>query len=269
MPLRGRETLLIVDGSEIQKLDFRFLVESSLSKEPNTAQIRVWNMSEDRRQKIASKRSVPVVLQTAYSEEANSFWTLFQGRVTKPESERSGVDWVTTLMTDDGGQAMRSARTNISFNPGTTIQKVVETLIDNTNLGEGNAKKVFNQATYKNAAKELIAGGVIQGNVMSILQKYANSAGIELSVQNEELLALRTNEARSDLESVVLSGKTGLVGSATYTSDGINCTALLLPQLVPGRRIKHRDQLYRIDVARYNGSTFENDWYAELECRAL
>lgn len=274
MTLRQREVLLVVDDLEVSGLDFRFDIESHLGKEPNQGDISVWNLGPSNRDRLAQKDSVSVLLQTAYAFEENSFGTLFQGKLVKPESLRDGVDWVLKLQSDDGGKERRTKRIKKSYKGPVSLKTVWDDLVDAMGLSVGNAKKAFSEGRFKDGLQQAITGNVSHGQVIKLIEDMAKSMNLEVSIQNEELLVLKIGQARSDLSAVVLSQDTGLIGSPVYTSDGFKARSLILPQLQPGREVQLESYgkpkaRGRIEVVRFSGSTFDNEWYADLECRRL
>ena len=105
------------------------------------------------------------------------------------------------------------------------------------------------------------------------LAALAKSAGLELSIQNGAIQLLERGLPLRDA-SVVLTSDTGLVGSPTVGDKGIvKFRALLNPDIVPGRQIELQsralDGRFRAERVDYKGDTTAQDWYVDVEAKAL
>jgi hypothetical protein len=74
-PLYQREYSIQFDTTKITGLRVGFHVKKSLSKEPNTAEVKIYNLSENTRHKLQSK-GTPFVLSGGY---VGSSGVLFSG----------------------------------------------------------------------------------------------------------------------------------------------------------------------------------------------
>ena len=271
--LFGRKARLTVDILEIEDLDFAFNIERSLSKEPNTAEIKIFNLKEDNRNQLTfAKRGVQTILQAGYG---GTMGVIFVGNLKEVASVKEGVDWVTTVRSGDGQTAANQARFNKSYAAGTSAAKVVGELADALGINTSKAGRALREAVLRDGTQQFVKGTVVKGSTYDELDRLLRSMGLEWSIQDNELQVM-TSGAPLANTAIKLSPSTGLIGSPVVGSDKIvRVQALLQPDLMPGRKIEIESErvqgLYRIAKVVFSGSTepTAGNWYAEIEANAL
>lgn len=274
MPQFGRSLQVQVDTVKFQDLDAQFNVVRNLSKDPNTCDLRVFNLNRDHRNQLATLRDVFVSIQAGYEGEVSE---IFKGRLREAYSERDGADWVTVINSGDGSKALRRARINKSFGPGTKTGQVIRDLVKELGINQGNLEIAIPRLvdpSFVGAGNEYVNGTTVSGRVSEELTAVLKSVGKEWSIQSETLQILTI--ARP-LEGFVfrLTPTTGLIGSPTIGSDGVvNARALLNGQILPGRQVQISsahipDSFVRVERAEFTGDTSATDWYVDLEGKAL
>jgi hypothetical protein len=259
---------LTVGTFEVSNLDIAFTVTKTLKPEPNTAEIRITNLSPDHRKAIQTPKKLPVRLEAGYVDNLAS---LYLGEMRSSESVIAGPDVITTLTSADSEDPLRKARLNVPIGAGHGADKVMLLLVDALGVNPGNAQQMVNTLKARGSAAVYGKRGVISGHVKDELNDLCRSAGIEWSIQDGKIQFLDLNQP-TDALAVKLSSETGLVGSATVDNKGLaECTCLLIPQLTPGRKVSFETATlqggYRIVRVEYSGDTFGTEWYAKLQCK--
>ena len=268
--------LSVVDGKSVrQGLDVVFQVERSLQRSANTAKFDIYNLNPEHRAGLQQlDKTNEVSVEAGY---AGSIGEIFRGKLSEARSMKNGPDWITSIESGDGEIALRSARINQSFPPGTTVETVMSTLIKKLGVGKGNALKQIARdfiADGQKLGREFIEGTVVSGSVSDQMTSLLDSMGLEWSVQNGNLQVLEKGAAL-DRTAVVLNKSTGLVGSPEVGSDGVlKCTSLLQAEIYPGRKIKVESRsvpgsLFVVGKAKYTGDTSGQPWYVEVEAKRL
>lgn len=262
-----------IQGEALPILRVQFKVVRALRKDPNTADIVVYNLNKTNRSAMQEK-NIPTTIEGGYRDNVSQ---VFGGVLQFGGTVKNGEDWVTTIQSSDGGQKYKSARINVGFKGPVTIEKVLETAGEALGINLGNLKEKVREGGLRSALKEFTNGKVLSGKAEQIFTKIAKSAGYSWSVQDGQIQLLGPKEV-IDERAVVLSSidgrSTGLVGSPEPGEKGfVKVRALLQPNLLPGRKVQVQsrevDGFYRIEKGVYTGDTWGGDWYADLEVKPL
>ena len=264
--------------------DFSFRVEKTLKPEPNKCVIEVYNLSPKHRAQLAElapgkgtvkkpkngqKTSLPVLgrvpcrLEAGYGADKD---LIFLGDLRTVDTELVDADKSTTITSGDGDKAYKSSRINISIGPKTSLRDAMAAVLKTFGLGTGNLNKVVQQ--LQNGSALLPRGAVLSGASARVLTDLCRSADIEWSIQDSVPVFTNLNKALSD-KAVVLSPKTGLVGSPSVDANGImKCQTLIVPGLRCGRIViidaAEVKGNYRIESIVYEGENAGQRWYAEV-----
>jgi hypothetical protein len=269
---------------EISGLRIVFDVGRSLKREPNTAEVRIYNLNGDHRAQLQEQTTVPVRLEAGYEPSKLSSSTdaalagigvdaqstlsqLFTGDLRRAYSTREGPDWVTVIRSGDGEKAGRSQRVQMSFRPGVQWTQIYTDLIKKAGVDVGNAlSAITGSATFKMPTAAPVS---IMGNALDEIERIGRSHGFETSVQDNALQVLPLGKAALNIP-VELSAQTGLIGSPEPASDGhVRFRSLLTGDIVPGRRVELTARsfsgTYRVESVNYTGDTNGGPWYADCE----
>lgn len=252
----------------ITDLDVAFDVFRSLKREPNTAELSVWNLNEDHRQQIREAREIVVQIEAGYGGE-NAL--IFLGDLRDAHTERDGPDLVTKLSSADGGKKARVARVSHTYQPNTSLASVLRNAAQALGVGIGNAEEAVAAADLEGAGTIFPHGAVVSGNAAAELDGLLRSAGLEYSIQNGQLQVLDRNQFLRGT-AVRLTAATGLIGSPSEGSDGVvTARCLMIPDVFPGRRVRFDSPevsgFFRVETATYTGETAGEDWGIEIECK--
>lgn len=263
MKLFRRAWRVSVGAQGFDDFDFEFKVVRELASKPNTCELKLYNLAESTRGRIASGDLVR--LEAGYT---TGLTLLFSGDVRRVSSKTEGTDRVTTVEAGDGEHAINRARVLRSFGPSTTIDTVVAALAEAAGVGVGNAREALLGAGLGRASGGYPQGTVVDASVAEELTRVCASAGFEWSIQDGVLQLLRRGSALDRL-AVVLSADTGLLEASTNKSGKLSAKALLIPDLVPGRKVDLRSPnargVFRVTKAEYSGATQGDEWTAAIE----
>lgn len=271
MTLFRRDYRVVVDTIEIKKLDVTFHIVKTLTKEPNTCELVVYNLSPDHRKQLSKLDKPMVIIEAGYE---GSTGQIFKGRCREVHSEREGEDWVTEINSGDGGEELATARINQSFAAGTALSIPIKKLAEQMKVGIGNAAKKALEGDFTGAANEALNGLTLSGRASTELDGLLKSAGMGWSVQDNELQLIKLGETLEGL-AVVLSKETGMIGSPTIGNDGtMQVKALMNWTIVPGRKLEVEGEevtkaFYKAERCEYEGDTAGEAWFVDNEARAL
>jgi hypothetical protein len=261
-----RKIRVVVDTIEITDLHMTVQVKKSLKPEPNTAELKIWNLNPDHRSYLEQRKTSTVLIEMGYVDGIS---TIFLGDLRNATSVDEGPDIVTSLTSGDGEKAIRSARINVSLKKDTKPDQVLRSVAESLGVNQGNLDQAIAQFTGQGIRNHFTQGTVITGSAYREMTNICKSFGLTWSVQNGalQILALRQTLENS---AVRLAADTGLIGSPTVNKDGVvSAKMLLAPDVFPGRKLvlesaRLKGQ-YRIESCQYTGDTAGNDWYIDLQ----
>lgn len=257
------------DGSPNEALRIQFTIVKSLKREPNTAKITIYNLSEDSRVAFQEK-DLPTILEAGYIENRQ---TIFQGELTFGQNKLDDVNWTTTLQAGDGVKQFKSARINQAIRGPAKATDVLRTAAQALGVGLGNIQEKIAQGSVRGVLEEFANGIVLSGKAERQLTKVARSLGYAWSIQDGELLFLE--DGASKVATLVrLNSRSGMIGSPEAGDGGIvRVRSLLQPELVPGRQINIESRqvngFFRVEKSTFVGDTRGQDWYVDVEARPV
>lgn len=274
-------TVQIKNIGQQQGLDVWFAVRRSLrAKEPNTCDLRLYNLSDASRKAIAASSSpspspasgpgapsavVPVKIEAGYVGGTS---TIFLGEMRSAQTMTDGPNTVTEITTGDGDLAAILARSTASFGPGANAYVVAKRLLADMGLGSGNVESF---AQVLRSSPLFNGGATLKGNSMARLIDLARSCALEVSLQNGVPQFVALGQPLGG-QAYKLSSDSGLIGSPNVDTKGVlTCETLLLPGMNPGIPIevdaKYVQGLYRVISVETTGDTSGNDWRHSIEAR--
>lgn len=242
-------------------------VTKTSQKEPNTAELTVYNLAPQTRAQMQTK-GVRVILEAGYV--STGLTQLFLGDARTIDHVRDGADWRTVIKLGDGERSFRFARASESFAGPCTVGQVVSYCADKMGLSMGN---VSAKATLLD--KQLAHGWTVHGAASSEIDRVLRSVGYSYSIQDGALQVLAPGESiqnaipRLDVDS-------GLIGSpeqGTPEKNGkptsLKFKSLLLPQARPGGRVYlvslRYKGVFRLRKVEHAFDTMGGDWYTTME----
>lgn len=267
-PLEVSAPSIPIVEDDVPKTTLRvaFDIRKSLNRDPNTADITIYNLNLAHRvlfQKYADVKlqTWPVVIEAGY---VGTRQQIFIGDVQTVSSHKEGRTWVTEIKASDGGRKYASARFSKSFGPGTPLITVLATVIAAFGVGPGNSLAML--ATSTRGLKVFSKGVTVSGRISSILDKYVSGAGFTWSIQDNQLQILRPAQANGE-PVVFLDQYHGLIGSPELGEKGsITYRSLLQGSIRPGRRVlidsATATGAFVNEMVQYLGDTWGPEWYA-------
>lgn len=270
-------------GLDLGSLRVVFKIKKSDAQTPNTAEIRVYNLAENTARQI-KKEFTKVTLQAGYE---SNYGVIFEGNIKQVRLGReNGVDTYIDIAAGDADDAYNYAVVNTTLAAGAKQSDQVNAA-SNSMAAKGVGKGYIADA----GGQALPRGKVMYGMARDYLRQSAESSDTTWSVQDGKLqLVPRTSFLPN--QAVLLTSKTGLVGTPEQTNDGIKARCLLNPLLKVGVRVKidekdvaeaklpdtskdnqankpaaiASDGQYRLLVVEHTGDSRGNDWYSDLIC---
>jgi hypothetical protein len=292
-----RTCTLIVYGTNLNGLDLsalriKFSVKKSDNQTPNIADIRVYNVSDETALSMLINLSPPsgigvavrgkVVLQGGY---ASNFGVIFQGNIKQIILGReSATDTFVDIVAGDGHNAYNYSIINSTLAAGSSQTDQINAAVTATTPQGVTLGHVAGVPLNK-----LPRGKVMYGNAKNYLRAVSQNAGQTWSIQNEKVTFIPKTSYLPGT-AVVLTSKTGLIGTPQQTNEGVNVKCLLNPNIQIGGRINiaeatvqdfkinlsnvnspaniapplTQDGTYYVLVAEYTGDTRGVDWYTSI-----
>ena len=253
--------------STILKVTFKIV--RTLKKEPNKAEVSIFNLKKDNRIALQEKKQ-PTVIEAGYIDNVSQ---IFSGNLEFGNNRKDGRTWITTLQAGDGSQKYKSARINKSIKGPAKIGDVLKTAAKALGINVGNLDSAAAGGSKRGSLKEFTSGIVLSGKAELSVDKIAKSMGLGWSIQDGQLQFLGADDTIGDLAPLLAPG-VGLIGSPEPGDKGIvKVRTLLQPELLPGKRVKIEsaeiDGVFRIEKSTFLGDTHGTDWYTDLECKPL
>lgn len=284
-----RNFSLIVEGSNFSGIDLsqlhcRFAIKQSTNMSPNSADIRIHNVDMNTAILI-QQQFKKVILQGGYN---SNFGVVFRGNIKQVLIGReSATDTFIDLNCGDGDLAYNYAIVNTSVKAGSSQADVFNQL--QKPMGALGTTVAQNQPAFNSTV--LPRGKVIWGNAKDHMRVFAKQNSLTWSIQNEQV-GFIPMQGYTKGTSIVLTSKTGLIGTPQQTNIGVNAVCLMNPNIRPGQTIKldnksiaqlkidlsnpndpvnlapplTADGVYYVMVIETTGDTRGIDWYSKLVC---
>lgn len=277
----GRKYRVIVsskkgEGIDVSNLRCIFHVEKTLDDTPGFSQISIYNLKQSTVRSIAPEDTV--IVEAGY--EKGNYGMIFSGDVVQPLTAlEEGVDYVLTLVCQDGDQFLNSAFVAQTLEKKTPFSGV---------LGACTKGVATNKITEEIDKKgKLIRGKVLFGKASGYVKKLADSVQSQLFVEDGKINIVGAKDYDGGT-AVVLNSDTGLIGTPNQTDDGVSFTCLINPSIklntlvhidanqVAQKKVSsgetaflevNADGIYRVVKISYDGDTHGNDWY--MKCEAI
>jgi len=285
----GTDDAIEIRCSSASGLRAHFVIDKQLLGFPNTAIIKVYNLSESSRAKLREK-GARVELLVGYDPNRDgtdaSLTRLFLGDLVNINDVRENPDTVTTLWARDGYTAYTDAVTSAAFVKGTGLKQILKKSFEDMKKASRNLIMGANSIEDK----KLTAAMSFGGQTTELLAKLAKTYGFNWMIQDEELSFQPAASADGSIPLVVINKFTGMVGSPTVTEIGANVSLLLNPTVLPAGIVQigsdlaqvslgnllYRpinktlgEGLYRVNRVIHTGDTRGNSWRSAITGRTL
>lgn len=246
-----------------------FDIKKSLKPEPNKASVAIYNLSDDNRSAI-QEAGAQCILEAGYTDFKQQ---IFKGDLSFVTNSKQGADWITTFQSGDGQRAYRSSRINESFPPGAKLEQVMSRIAECMKVDIGNAKEKFKEEGFRKGITEFARGVALNGRCSDELRKMTNTAGLEFSIQDNEIQILKPNDVTRE-QVIVLNAGTGLDGRPELGEKGIlKGRSRLIGGIRPGRRIRIESGEFNGDFkvlsVNHRGDSWGQAWNTDFEAKPL
>lgn len=271
------------DGLDLSLLHIKFSVKRSDTMTPNAAEIRIYNLEEQTANRIQKEFS-KVILQGGYND---NFGVIFQGNIKQVlKGRETPTDTFIDIIAGDGDLSYNFAVVNSTIAAGATQKEQIEAAAGAMKAGGTGLGHVTNLPSAK-----LPRGKVMFGMARDYLKQSANSSQQSWSIQDGQINFVPMTSYLPG-EAVILTSKTGLIGTPTQTNEGINLQCLMNPKIKISGRVKldnasiarmkidlsqpgspanipapvSSDGVYYVLNIEHNGDNRGTDWYTKLIC---
>jgi hypothetical protein len=306
--LYDRKATLVVVGGEkgldLSQLHFTFNVNSSNEESPNTAEIRVFNLSMQTINKIIGKEGgveySRVVLNAGYQNAA--FGVIFDGTIKQFRQGRlNATDTYLDILAASNDEEYNFGVVSATIQ-NATPSKIVKEVGKQMGLGVGYIPP--------NTGGILPRGKVLWGMGRAMIRSVAATQQWSWSLQDGKIQMVPLDSYLPG-EAVVLNRDTGMIGIPEQTDQGIKVRSLLNPKLNIAGRLQinnadinktlaqnsqalrnesgaeigqlpynqraglqllanvSNDGLYFIYVVEHQGDTRGGPWYSDIVCLAI
>ncbi|MCK1783437.1 hypothetical protein L9Z73_03390 [Pseudomonas sp. TNT11] len=275
---------------DLSDMRIRFAVRRGDFKTPNSADIRVYNLSPDTVRRV-QKEFERVVLQAGY---AGNYGVIFDGTIKQVRRGReSQTDTYIDITAADGDSAYNFAVMNVTLAAGSTASDHLQQA-----LSSMASRGVTMGEAPDLAVNRLPRGKVFYGMTRDFLDILGKTQDVSWSIQDGKL-TLIPNNAYLPGEAVVVTSATGMIGLPEQTQNGINVRTLLNPGIRIGKRLQINntsiqqyryglsisagssnsfvkqqaniadDGFYKAFVVDHYGDTRGNEWYTDTICLSI
>jgi hypothetical protein len=272
-------TLIVGSGSgdalDLSTLRIKFSIKKTDAETPNNVTIQVFNLSDETAKKI-QREFTDVILQAGYEE---NFGVIFRGNTKQVSRGReNSTDTFLNIIAGDGDKAYNFAVTNTTLAAGATQADQVRAA--GVAMGKQGAQVGY---TPDLGSARLPRGKVMYGMSRDYMRQSAETAGASWSIQDGKVVMVPVRGVLPG-EAVLLTERTGLIGTPEQTNDGIVIKCLINPLIKTGGAVSIENSevnadksgkasvkiadngIYKVLSIEYDGDTHGKDWYQKLTC---
>jgi hypothetical protein len=257
-----------------------FSVKKDNNKDPNQAEITVFNLSDDTVNYInrSIRNNLAVALAVGY--EGQDLVMIFKGTVQWVSDTFNNTDRKTVLHCLDGGINIAEARTSRSYPKGTKVKKVVADLVKDLGTTEGNI--------HIDTDQTLSSSSAMCGNTSHYLEHICRSIDHNVSIQDGSVYVTPRSQM-SSARCAYISPETGLIGSpepfhndikptkkvtksskkAKKPTDGVKfkceMNGAILPEKTVWLKSHDYDGGFKVVSVTHTGDREGKDWTTEVE----
>jgi hypothetical protein len=273
-----------LNGLDLSALHCKGTIKRSSNMTPNCADIRIYNLDADTALQI-KKQFTKVVIQGGYD---SNYGVIFKGNIKQAIIGReSAVDTFIDLNCGDGDLAYNYAIVNTSLKSGSAMSDQFNQI--SQPMAALGTTAGANQPAFQPTV--LPRGKTMWGNSKDYMRTFAQQNQLTWSMQHEQIDFIPMQGYAKGV-TVVLTSKTGMIGTPQQTNIGVNVVCLMNPLINPGRTIKIDNKSVaqlKIDLGNPKDpvnlappltadgvyyalvveQTFDNrgiDWYSKLIC---
>jgi hypothetical protein len=266
-------------GIDVSELRVTFKIEKSMAETPNYSEISIFNLSPATENQII-KTGDRVILEAGYI--GPQYGLIFDGEVVKAYRDKiEGTTYMLTLICQDGDQFLNDGFVNASYAKGQTPRDIANQI-----TSTASTPIELDTVSENLENKALPRGKVCFGLSRDYLHQIARTEQASFYVNDGKVNIVKAMDLPRG-RIVDLSPKhpkSGLVGAAERTDDGIKGRCLLHPLLnlntfvnISNQYVREQkaargsqpkqmdyDGIYRILKLTHEGDTRGDNWYTEF-----
>jgi len=273
---RRGETAKVLSGLRIS-----FNVTKTEGKDPNTAKIQVFNLSQESRNIIRKRQendTLFVILNAGYTD-GDGEELVFTGNVTTISHQIIRPEVITSIEASDGANALFNTKLSLSHGAGVSADTILLQILNAIPISSNFQTLQYEDKSYAN-------GFAFVGLAKDALTKVTKFMNLNWSIQNNEI-RLIPFDGDDRTKVVRLSQQTGLVGSperltgSTRKAQGLSkkdrpgwkFTSLLQPKINPTGKIVVQsreipvDSTFTVFSVTHTGDTHGEQWETVTEVR--
>jgi len=255
------EALRIFSDGGREDLAIEFNIKKYLQSSANTADIVIYNMRAESRERIRATLS-RVRMRVGWANTGLSL--LMQGGVLNVRTPKDGAEYVTKLTVLDGFGGITKGVTNRTFLGGQSVETLVRSIaadMPGVELGRIDIDGI------------LSSGGLtVLDRSSNELDNLANQYGFTWSVQDGRFQAISDNRAfdrvfEINAENQNLINITPTLAGAMQHNNGVTIESILNPEIRPGDQMRVTsisnpmlNGSYKVFSVEFSGATYNSDW---------
>lgn len=280
-----KASLIVGAGNEaidLSEMHFNFQTTASYLPNPNTALIRVYNLSRATARKILDMGAI-VQLIAGYEGNAAQ---IFSGNIIQARiGSENATDTFLDISAADGSTIYNSAFMNFTLANNSDMKSRIGTVALAIGVKIGSYTP--------NTPEKSVRGRVFFGLARDHLRNMASTVGATWTIQNGELDIIGQSAYKPG-DIPVLTAASGVIGVPEVTLDGIEVKLLLNPNIITNGQVQLDNSLvtsflypagfleqfekvgwvplntangiYKVLYVEHQGDTRGDDWYTKIVC---
>lgn len=259
----GGSVIINPGGVNLHEIKIEFDITKSISSTQNTANIKIWNLSETSRNALGKELDT-ITLEAGYipPNSGGNVGIIFKGQIRDVEHKREGNDIITEMSCGEGDKAFRNATIAKTYDKGTKVDEVMGDIfkeLEKEGVTRGEWK-------FPDQIPEFKRPYTVCGSCKREGDLLSRGKDFYWSVQNGTMEVIPGDGYVGGV--VILSPQSGLIDTPTITDNGVKVKALLNPEIRPNRRIRVDSQTlemnaengeYRVSECTYSGNNRDGD----------
>lgn len=268
-------------------LRISFRISKTITREPNRAYIKIYNLSPNTEREIIQEGS-QVILKAGYIENSG---VIFKGQIFQPlRKKESATDYITTLTCLDG-----DAYLNLGFLSGTitsnkTRRQIASQVLRDSNisLDSFSTEELPETSFVDGSSPKNERAKVVFGEPSKYLDNISKMGNSSFYIENNEGRFFNPSSTKGKNEAHLITVETGMVGFPHQIPYGVSVKCLLNPLIRLGDFIKidnksvvldemgigdndyyahllNADGIYRVIGIDYTGDSQSDEWYTEIK----
>jgi hypothetical protein len=266
---------LFTQTIDITGLRISFSIAKSIHYQTNTAIIKIWNIGQDKRNKIIDYNAL-VILFAGY-ENDGGLSNLFRGYTTSVSHIYDFPDIITILECGEGERFINNSRVALSYSGNIPAKTIISDIVAKMGM------RLIEFTASSNLVYRQGFSGIYMGKV--VLKTVCDKLGLEAIFVGEDQVRIVTQGQTGSSPPFQINSNTGMIGvpqrftwrnlepyrAANAPNTGYKVNIALNPLIIPGSTITldstHIDfkGLYLVRTVRHEGDTFGQVWASNLE----